>query len=128
MSKFKVGDEVILTRVENAYGENHSTGYDLPMKVRIREVQSGSYDYGVETLEGQWLTSAFEKFLEETSKVVKREQITVIEPGMQLQYMTNTKKDRVSILINGNSAGRIPFERIDQLITLLVTLQGEVEA
>lgn len=128
MSKYKVGDEVVLTRIENAYGDNQGDGHDLPKVVRIKSIESesSSYDYAVEDLDGKYIAVVFEKFMQDSPKVVKREQITVIEPGLTLQYMTNTKKDRVSIIVNGNSVGRIPFERIDQLIALLVTLQEQV--
>ena len=128
MSKYKIGDEVILTKIENAYGQNQSNRFKLPMVVRIRAYESSnsSYDYEVETLDGKGLSSVFEKNLQEISNIIERRQIEVIEHGISVKYMTNTKKDRVSVIINGNSVGRIPFERIDQLIVLLTTLQEQV--
>lgn len=127
MSDFKVGDKVVINSLHRSHmGQVHDGEI-----VTIKEIKSNNHVNGGEEYamfeefhqDGVWLNE-----LEhiEQPEVIVREQITVKEPGLQLQYMTNTKKDRVSIIINGNSAGRIPFERIDQLIALLVTLQEEV--
>lgn len=130
MSNFKIGDIVILNKIENKYGEDQSEGHGLPKKVTIVK-EDDVYDFTVhDTFDGEFVTHVDAKNLSpvepETPAIIKREQFTLVEPGMQLQYMTNTKKDRVSISVNGNLAGRIKFERIDQLIAMLLTLKEEV--
>jgi len=129
MSKYKVGDEVVLTRIEDAYGKDHSRGYDLPMVVRIRmdELAGSSYDYGVETLEGDFIAVVFEKFIQPIATEVKKQVITSVKEGsLRIQYMNNTKKNKVSIQRMGTAIGHIKFDEIDSLIGLLTKLKLEV--
>lgn len=127
MSDFKVGDKVVIKSLDRSHMGRVHNGET----VTIKEIKDMEWEGGVRIEhyamfeefheDGVWLNE-----LEPLQKVIVRKQIQVVEPGLQVQYMTNTKKDRVSIIINGNSVGRIPFERIDQLIVSLVALQEEV--
>ena len=128
MSKYKVGDEVVLTRIENAYGENQGMSHGLPKVVRIKGIEnSGSYDYAVETLDGDFIAVVFEKFIQPIATEVKKQVITSVKEGsLIIQYMNNTKKNKVSIQRMGTAIGHIKFDEIDSLIGLLTKLKLEV--
>lgn len=131
MTKFKVGEIVKLNKIENAFGEE-SHRSRMPMMVRIRSIEGDGdnkvYDYGVETPEGEWISSVYEKNLEEvlTVKVVKRTQIVVSEGNINVRHTTNSKKNRVSFSGFGQS-GHIKFENIDKVIELLNKLKEQAK-
>ena len=129
MSKYKVGDEVVLTRIENAYGENQGMSHGLPKVVRIKSIESesSSYDYAVEDLDGRYIAAVFEKFMQPIATEVKKQVITSVKEGsLIIQYMNNTKKNKVSIQRMGTAIGHIKFDEIDSLIGLLTKLKLEV--
>ena len=127
MSKFEVGQEVILHKIENVYGEDHSLGHDLPKRVRISHIDDDMYDYTVEDLEGHHIASVYEKYLEEVAQVTEQRIVRVgTKQGLAVQHTTNTKKKNVSIQRTGTAIGKIKVNKIDELIELLVTLKSEV--
>lgn len=131
MTKFKVGEIVVLNKIENAYGEETRSA-EMPMTVRIRSIEESGenkvYDYGVETLEGDWVSNVYERNL--TPALGKVEKQTIIRvgerTGLLLQHTTNTKKNKVSIQRTGSKIGTIKIDDIDVLIGLLTKLKTEV--
>jgi len=127
--KFKVGDIVTLNKIENKFGEDQSSGHGLPKEVRISAIEQ-LYDYGVETLEGKWLTSVDEKNLSIIEQSIKKQTLfTIKDKELSVVYMSNTKKNNFSILKSGSrSGGRYKLDDINRVMALLRKLKKETKA
>ena len=131
MTKFNVGDVVVLNKIENAFGEETRSA-EMPMTVRIRSIETPGeqkvYDYGVEDLEGDWISNVYEKNLTPALGQVEKQTIVRVgvKTGLLVQHTTNTKKQKVSIQRIGTKIGTIKFDEIDELIGLLTKLKEEV--
>lgn len=127
MKSLQVGDTAILNKIENVFGDEQGQGWNLPMEVRVRNIEDSDYDYGVETLYGEWIAVVFERNMTLLKREVKKQTIIHVKDGqLKVQHTTNTKKNKVSIQRMGTSIGKIKFDEIDSLIGLLTKLKQEV--
>lgn len=148
---FKVGDKVRV-RKDLKQGDNFSRYVNDDMEKLAGEVVTikfvGSTSYKLEEDNWSWTDDmllkravkkapgsgiyfdeieGFSEIKESTHVEIKKQtQITVKDKELSLVYTTNTRKNRVSMHLNGQKQTRIRFQDIDRVIELLTRLKSEV--
>lgn len=147
MTKFKVGDRVEIEYIRSADARTYNGRFVTIGEIRdgvlggyflSPEIEDGhgsgiwmdeivGYESEVEAPVGGCGSRTIEEVVNEKEITVLDQRIvTVKDRELTFMYTTNTKKDRISIHINGNKATRIAFKDIDRVIEALTELKSEV--
>ena len=130
MEEFKVGEKVVIIGGTTIDSQEH-----VGETVTIGQIKNGGLsgrpDYflvkGWKFQTGIYLDEVEKLPVEKKVEVKKQRKYEDFKGNLGLVYTTNTKKDRVSILVSGGRASaRIKFGDVDSLIEQLNRLKDEV--
>lgn len=120
--KYKVGDKVTVRK-----DLTHEMGAIDTMKEMCGKAVTIKYTYdGLYRIDGSSYYWNDEMFEGGEPEVKKQTIVSVKDGALKVQYVTNTKKNKVSIQRMCTSIGHIKFDEIDGLIGLLTKLKEEV--
>ena len=123
MSEFKVGDKVRVIGKRNTSSQDHFGEVFTINTIDTNDHFNEQYVIAKEfKSNGIWVCD-----LElAVPKVVKRTEIRIEDGAVGVNHVTNTKKNRVTLLFNKSKTGTIKFAEIDKYIELLTQLKSEV--
>lgn len=130
MSKLKIGDKVEIIGHHWEDGrEVEDMQYVIGRGGTITGTGDPYYDVSIEGENSDWgiLPSDLKLIkVEKTTNTTKRVEIRIEDGVAGVNHVTNTKKNRVTLLHSGSKTGTIKFAEIDKYIELLTQLKSEV--